>query len=72
MIQVLIPPIMALVSAILGTLVGGFLVHKLTKAREILGSSELSVVGGIQASCDEEHSELVVGGVAVASGGASS
>ena len=47
MIQVLIPPIMALVSAILGTLVGGFLVHKLTKAREILGSSELSVVGGI-------------------------
>ena len=36
------------------------------------GSSELSVVGGIEASCDEEHSELVVSGVAVASGGASS
>ena len=38
MMQVLIPPIMALVSAILGTLVGGFLVHKLTKSREILAA----------------------------------
>lgn len=38
MMQVLIPPIMALVSAILGTLVGGFLVHKLTKVREILAA----------------------------------
>ena len=37
----------------------------------IIGSSELSVGGGVEASCDEEHSELVVGGVAVASGGAS-
>ena len=27
--------------------------------------------GGISASCDEEHSELVVGGVGVASGGVS-
>ena len=27
--------------------------------------------GGVEASCDEEYSELVVGGVAVASGGAS-
>ena len=27
--------------------------------------------GGIEVSCDEEHSELVVGGVAVSSGGAS-
>ena len=27
--------------------------------------------GGVLASCDEEHSELVVGGVAVASGGSS-
>ena len=27
--------------------------------------------GGVEASCDEEHSESVVGGVAVASGGAS-
>ena len=27
--------------------------------------------GGVYASCDEEHAELVVGGVAVASGGAS-
>ena len=35
------------------------------------GSSELSVGGGIYASCDEEYSELVVGGVAVASGGVS-
>ena len=34
------------------------------------GSSELSVGGGVWASCDEEHSELVVGGVGVASGGA--
>ena len=34
------------------------------------GSSELSVGGGISASCDEEYSELVVGGVGVASGGA--
>ena len=34
-------------------------------------SSELGVGGGVEASCDEEHSELVVGGVAVASGGAS-
>lgn len=38
MMQVWIPPIMALVSAILGTLVGGFLVHKLTKSREILAA----------------------------------
>ena len=38
MMQVLTPPIMALASAILGTLVGGFLVHKLTKAREILAA----------------------------------
>ena len=36
-----------------------------------MGSSELSVGGGVEASCDEEHSESVVGGVAVASGGAS-
>ena len=34
-------------------------------------SSELGVGGGVEASCDEEHSESVVGGVAVASGGAS-
>ena len=27
--------------------------------------------GGVEASCDEEHSELVVGGVAVASGDSS-
>ena len=39
--------------------------------RCIKGSSELSVGGGVEASCDEEHSELVVGGVGVASGGAS-
>jgi len=38
----------------------------------LTGSSELSAGGGISASCDEEHSELVVGGIAVASGGASS
>ena len=37
----------------------------------LTGSSELGVGGGVSASCDEEHSELVVGGVAVASGGAS-
>ena len=36
-----------------------------------IGSSELGVGGGVWASCDEEHSELVVGGVGVASGGAS-
>ena len=36
--------------------------------RCFLGSSELSVGGGVEASCDEEHSELVVGGVAVAFG----
>jgi len=44
------------------------LVNKMPK---FSGSSELSVGGGISASCDEGHSELVVGGVAVASGGAS-
>ena len=38
---------------------------------KLRGSSELSVGGGISASCDEERSELVVGGVGVASGGAS-
>ena len=27
-----------------------------------MGSSELGVGGGVEASCDEEHSELVVGG----------
>ena len=37
----------------------------------IRGSSELGVGGGVEASCDEEYSEFVVGGVAVASGGAS-
>ena len=35
-----------------------------------IGSSELSVGGSVDAFCDEEHSELVVGGVAVLSGGA--
>ena len=40
-------------------------------ARVFVGSSELGVGGGVWASCDEEHSESVVGGVAVASGGAS-
>lgn len=34
-------------------------------------SSELSGDGGVYASCDEEHSESVVGGVSVDSGGAS-